>query len=144
MPVNIKAVLTSSKSVQSTSHNAIKIDKNRYMSIKEIATYLDRSIYRTRQLGWDGLLGTEYKPEKEVYYLKEAVVAYKKIQDARGIKNTDLDESRMGKRVKFACELVNLLINQDTSLTSELKSKITETLSGYIKQAELLIKESDK
>jgi hypothetical protein len=139
--MDLRKALESAKSTPSTAKPAIRIDKSKYMSIKEIAAYLDRSIYRTRQIGWEGLIGDEFKPEKEVYYLRELVEAYKRIQDARGMKNTDLDESRLGKRAKYACELVQLMINQDTSVSTEQKSAITKLLAGYIKQAEEMIKE---
>jgi len=139
--MDLKRALETIKGTQATAKPTVKIDKTVYLSIKEIATVLDRSIYRTRQLGWDGLLGTAHKPEKEVYYRKDAVLAYKKIQDARGIKNTDLDDSRLGKRVKFACEVITLLISQDTAITAEQKAIITTTLTGYSKQADEMIKD---
>ena len=139
--MDFKKILSEAKSTPQTAKHAIKIDKSQWMSIKEIAAYLDRSIYRTRQLGWDGKLGTVYQPEKEVYYARESVVAYKAVQDARGMKNSELDGTRTGKRIANACQLIVLIIDQDTAINATLKAQILTILGQYRTQAEEMIED---
>ena len=139
--MDFKKILSDAKSTPQTVKHAIKIDKSQWMSIKEIAAYLDRSIYRTRQLGWDGHFGTVHQPEKEVYYARESVVAYKTVQDARGMKNSELDGTRTGKRVSGACQLISLLVNQDAEINATLKAQILSILSKYDSQAQEMIED---
>ena len=141
--MDFKKILSDAKSTPSTAKKAVKIDSNVYVSIKQIAVILDRSIYRTRQLGWDGHFGTVHQPEKEVYYRKDAVLAYKLIQDARGLKNNELDGTRTGKRVTSACQLISLILNQDVEISLEVKRQFLTILAKYDKQAQEMI-ESDK
>ena len=141
MPVNIKKVLENAKSTQSSTAKTPAVDVTRFVTIKQASVLLDRSIYRTRQLYWDGHFPSSVKPEKEVYLLKTEVLAWKKVMDSRAVKNDTLDDSRMGKRVVFACETINLLITQDTSLDIELKHTIVNILAGYIKEGQSMIKE---
>lgn len=141
VPVNIKKVLENAKATQSSVTKSPAVDTTKYCTIKQAAVLLDRSIYRTRQLYWDGHFPGSVKPEKEVYLVKSEVLAWKKVMDSRTVKNDTLDDSRMGKRVVFACETINLLVNQDTSLDTELKRTITSILAGYIKEGQSMIKE---
>ena len=104
MPVNIKKVLENAKSTQSSTAKMPAVDVTRFVTIKQASVLLDRSIYRTRQLYWDGHFPSSVKPEKEVYLLKIEVLAWKKIMDGRAVKNDTLDDSRMGKRVVFAAK----------------------------------------
>jgi hypothetical protein len=141
MPVNIKKVLENAKVTQSSVTKSPAVDTTKYCTIKQAAVLLDRSIYRTRQLYWDGHFPSSVKPEKEVYLLKTEVLAWKKVMDGRTVKNDTLDDFRMGKRVIFSCETVNLLITQDTSLDIELRHTIVNILAGYIKEGQSMIKE---
>jgi len=141
MSANIKKALENAKSTQSSTAKTPAVDVTRFVTIKQASVLLDRSIYRTRQLYWDGHFPSSVKPEKEVYLLKIEVLAWKKIMDGRAVKNDTLDDSRMGKRVVFACETINLLITQDTSLDIELKHTIVNILAGYIKEGQSMIKE---
>jgi len=141
MPVNIKKVLENAKSTQSSVTKSPVVDTTKYVTIKQASVLLDRSIYRTRQLYWDGHFPSSVKPEKEVYLLKIEVLAWKKVMDGRAVKNDTLDDSRMGKRVIFACETVNLLVTQDTSLGKELQNIIASILVGYIEEGKKMIKE---
>lgn len=141
MPVNIKKVLENAKTTQSSVTKSPVVDTTKYVTIKQAAVLLDRSIYRTRQLYWDGHFPNSIKPEKEVYLVKSEVLAWRKVMDSRSIKNDTLDNSRMGKRVISACETVNLLITQDTSVNVELKHAIMDILAGYIKEGQSMIKE---
>lgn len=139
--MNLKKVVQTQREQQRTAPATTPVDKKVWVTLKEIETILGRSLYRCRTLGWEGHFGDQHKPDKLVYYRRDAVLAYKVIQDSRGNRNDELDDTRLGKRVKSSCELVTLLISEDTALTAEQKKGITTIIATYIKEAEAMIKE---
>lgn len=115
------------------------VDKNRYVSIAEASAILDRSIYRVRQMQWEGRFGEIKKVEKRVYLEREGVKKVKTELERSRSKNTGLERQRLGKRVVRSCEVMRELVIKDKRVSVEEKKAIIARLDMWSKEGEYLV-----
>lgn len=102
-----------------------------YVDIKEAAKILDRSVYRVRQLYWDGRLGSEKRVGKKIFLRKAEVEKWKVVQNSRKVRNNGLEKRRFGTRVVKSTEVVMELLGGDESIGGGLKNSMMEVLRKY-------------
>ena len=115
------------------------IDKKRYMDLNEVAKVLGRSIFRVRQMYWEGKLGIAVKGVKKIYVEREVVSNVKKSMGSRKEVSNGLLYRRYGKRVVVSCEVVMKLIKGDKGVTEVEKNRIVGLLIEYMKKGEELV-----
>ena len=120
------------------------IDKERYMDLNEVAKVLNRSIFRVRQMYWEGKLGIAVKGVKKIYVEREVVSNVKKNMGSRKEASNGLLYRRYGKRVVVSCEVVIKLIKGDKGITEVEKNRIVGLLIEYMKKGEELVEKYNK
>ena len=110
-----------------------------YISLEAAAQALDLSIYRTRQLQWEGKLKSAKKFDKMVYFERKEVEALKNEREHKDTSRDQLNRRRIGKRVKFSVEVVKTLINSDEVLTNEQKQAVSARFDYYLTEAQKLL-----
>lgn len=103
---------------------------------------LGLSIYRVRQLYWEGRLGEGTKVGKKIYLEKSKVEELVKEREEKEVESSGLEGRRLGKRVVKSCEVIMEVLSVDREVNSELKKSIVELLGKYKKEGEKLIEEN--
>ena len=116
-----------------------KIEIEGKIDIEGAGKELGLSVYRVRQLYWEGKLGEGKKVGKKIYLNKEVVERLVEVRSRVEEESSGLDERRLGKRVVRSCEVVGKVLEVDKSVDSELRGKIKELLGKWSKEGESLI-----
>ena len=117
-----------------------------YYSIEQTATILGLSVYRTRQLQWEQKISVQsvIKRNRRVYYKKEEIERLKIQREENKSDRSELDLIRFGKRVIRSVETITICLNSDISLSKQMKQRILDQIDTYLKEAVLIVQESDK
>lgn len=110
-----------------------------YISLETASNLLELSIYRTRQLQWEGKLKSAKKFDKMVYFERKEVEALKNEREHKDTSRDQLNRRRIGKRVKFSVEVVKTLLKADEVLSSEVKQTVSDRLDYYLTEAQKLL-----
>uniref|UniRef100_A0A6M3L4J1 Putative DNA binding, helix-turn-helix domain containing protein n=1 Tax=viral metagenome TaxID=1070528 RepID=A0A6M3L4J1_9ZZZZ len=127
--------------VKKSTQSSTRVNKSAYYDLKETATVLNRSIYRIRQMYWEGKFKTAKKVERRVYIAREEVEQLKSEQKERVVQSTELTEQRLYKRIVKSTETIMLLVKTDQQLTTTEKNTILQVLTRYNKEASENIQE---
>ncbi len=116
-----------------------------YYSIEQTATILGLSVYRTRQLQWEQKISVQsvIKRNRRVYYKKDEIERLKIQREQNKSERSDLDLIRFGKRVIRSIETITICLNSDTSLSKQMRQRILDQIDTYLKEAVLIVQESE-
>lgn len=121
-----------------------EFDKAVYMDIEEASIVLKLSVYRIRQMYWEGNFGEAQKGVKKVYLLRSAVLAVKKSREQSKVKNTVVDHRRTGKRIESGSGVVIFMLEHDSTVETGLKNKMMEVLLKYHRMGQRLVESIKK
>lgn len=132
------------KRVQSAVQGDVGVDTKIYMTLDEVAKLLDRSIYRIRQMYWEGKLGEGVKGTKKIYVKREVVKKVKEDQGKKKVQNSTVELRRFGKRVVLGVEIVLKLVKSDKEIADTERSAFLALLSEYGRKGDELVKKNSK
>jgi hypothetical protein len=112
------------------------VDKTKYATLQQAAAMLDRSVYRVRQMEWEGQFKDVKRGVKLVYISRDELAVKKQAQSTKVRATNTLGEKRLATRALKSLELVMAVIRQDGTIPAELKHGIMEVLTKYHAGAE--------
>lgn len=120
---------------QTRSQEMVAQAKSGFVPIKEGAAIAGLSLYRFRQLYWEGKLKTAKKVDGRVYITREEAEEGKALRKVRKGRSDTLQRRRYGTRVIKSCETLIEIIQFDSTLNTTIKGDILKKLSEYKAEA---------
>ncbi len=116
-----------------------------YYSIEQTSKVLHLSVYRTRQLQWENVINNDFmiKRDRRIYYKIEEIERVKKQRDQSKVERTDLDLTRFCKRVIRSSETIRYLIENDSTISKQLKQQFLDLIRKFEKESVEIIQESN-
>ena len=115
-----------------------------YITDVEVSRILEKSIYRVRQMRWEGKIDEKEirRVNRRVYTNEEYIRALKKQLDETKESTNDLNVTRACRRIVKSIEVVSFLIERDQTINTTEKSRILNYLKKYDKEAQEMLEES--
>ena len=112
------------------------------MDLESAGKVLELSIYRVRQIYWEGKLGEGKKVGKKIYVDKGLVEKLVMERSKEEEESNGLEERRLGKRVVKSCEVIEKVLDVDKEVKDDLRKALKELLVKWSKEGESLIEEN--
>ena len=129
--IKLYQAITEQKKEESKAPKSKEVDETLYCDINEVADILQLSIYRIRQMYWEGRFKDTKKGEKKVYISRAEVVALKRLKETKVVRSTVLSDARTQHRLEKSVEVLKNLVKADSRVNPELKRQITELMGKY-------------
>lgn len=111
--------------------SSITVSGQRYIDLQEVSRVLERSIYRTRQIIWEGKLEKTKKYDRKIYVSEIEVKNFKKQLTVASSGRSELATERLGKRVQKAANVITEMVKADKVLNAQQRKEILGRLAGY-------------
>lgn len=111
-----------------------KVDRKKYVDLGEIATILELSLYRVRQLVWAERFDTEIRVERKIWVERAEIEEIAKTRSSRRSKRENLQKRRGLSKTINALKVV-LTLKLDDTTRKALKAFETQYAREYEKYA---------
>lgn len=123
--------------------SSIMVSGQRYIDLQEVSRVLERSIYRTRQIIWEGKLEQTKKYDRKIYVNEAEVRNFKKQLSVASSGRAELATERLGKRVQKAADVITEMVKADKALNAQQRKELLSRLTGYRKEGGTLLNQTN-